>query len=288
MESYEAVGRAMRQEIMRRLSDVEREHDVRILYACESGSRAWGFASPDSDYDVRFIYARRRDWYLSYDVERRRDVIEYPIVDEVDFSGWDIRKACELFTRSNGALLEWLRSPIRYIEFGGFAQGLRQMESDVTNCIALCYHYSHIARHNATACLDGDSVKLKRYFYALRPLLATRFIERHERTPPMVFQDLVDETAPHEIRKPIRDLVKRKKSTPEFGYGPVVPTLNAFIEQELNRHGDAFIGLGRPEVGVLSDVRVRLNSLFLQTIEDAQPIPSKVASVVRSKSAGIS
>jgi len=95
-------------EIRKRLVQAEIEHDVKIVYACESGNRAWGFASPDSDYDVRFIYARSTDWYLSFDVEQRRDVIEYPIVDDIDIGGWDIRKALYLFTRTNGALLEWL------------------------------------------------------------------------------------------------------------------------------------------------------------------------------------
>lgn len=107
---------AIHDEILTRLSAAESEHGVQILYACESDSRAWEFESPDSEYDVRFIYVREPDWYLSFDVELRRDVIEYPIVDEIDCSGWDIRKALYLFSRTNGALLEWLNSPIRYIE----------------------------------------------------------------------------------------------------------------------------------------------------------------------------
>jgi uncharacterized protein len=267
LHPYQAVGPSMRQEILKRLDTAENEHGVRILYACESGSRAWGFPSPDSDYDVRFIYARDVDWYLAYDVERRRDVVEYPIVDEIDIGGWDIRKACELFTRSNGALLEWLRSPIVYVERGGFASGLRALESKVVNPIALCYHYSHIARHNASACLESEAVKLKRYFYALRPLLATRYVEQHQVTPPMVFQNLVDAVAPPEVRQEIADLVRQKRETPELGFGEPVPMLNAFIEAELERHGSSFGGLGRPEPAILSEVRTRLNRLFLETVQ---------------------
>src|SRR3954452_13450282 len=112
------MTKTVRDQILKRLEEAEAEHGVRILYACESGSRAWGFASPDSDYGVRFIYAQPRNWYLSFDVERRRDVIEYPIVDDIDQSGWDVRKALYLFTRNNGALLEWLHSPIVYLERG--------------------------------------------------------------------------------------------------------------------------------------------------------------------------
>lgn len=119
------VGGAIRAEILRRLRAAEVEHGVRIVYACESGSRAWGFASPDSDYDVRFLYVREADWYLSFDVERRRDVIEYPITDEIDCGGWDLRKALYLLTRTSGALMEWLNSPVRYIEEGPCARSRR-------------------------------------------------------------------------------------------------------------------------------------------------------------------
>ncbi|MBK6425906.1 MAG: nucleotidyltransferase domain-containing protein [Blastocatellia bacterium] len=104
----------IRTEILRRLAAIEKPGDVRVLYAVESGSRAWGFPSRDSDYDVRFIFIRPPEWYLSIDLESRRDVIEQPIVDDIDLGGWDIRKAFRLFAKSNPPLLEWLSSPIRY------------------------------------------------------------------------------------------------------------------------------------------------------------------------------
>ena len=126
------VDESVKNEILRRLQQAEREHSIHILYACESGSRAWGFESPVSDYDVRFIYVRDEDWYLSFDVESKRDVVEYPIVDEIDCSGWDVRKALCLFTRTNGALLEWLHSPICYFESGSFADRLRAVVRNST------------------------------------------------------------------------------------------------------------------------------------------------------------
>src|SRR6201990_2789542 len=94
------------------LAQVEAERHVRVLYACESGSRAWGFASRDSDYDVRFLYVHEPDWYLS--VQDRRDVIEEPLSDELDVSGWELRKALRLLRKSNPPLLEWLKSPFVY------------------------------------------------------------------------------------------------------------------------------------------------------------------------------
>jgi predicted nucleotidyltransferase len=116
-------------EIGRRLRRVEQDHAVRVLFACESGSRAWGFPSRNSDYDVRFIYIRPEDWYLSIDLERRRDVIELPIEDEFDINGWDVRKALKLFVKSNPPLLEWLNSPVVYLEHGTLASSLRELDT---------------------------------------------------------------------------------------------------------------------------------------------------------------
>jgi len=217
------VQTTVREEILRRLKRAEAEHGVRVLYACESGSRAWGFASPDSDYDVRFIYAQDRDWYLSFDVERCRDVIEYPIVDDIDCSGWDIRKALYLFTRTNGALLEWLHSPITYLERGSMANDLRCLAPRSVNATALCYHYSHMARGNAREYLFNDKVRLKKYFYVLRPLLAIRYIEHGKGIPPVGFEALVEAVAPDEIRASIVALLKLKRNTEELGLGDPIP-----------------------------------------------------------------
>ena len=203
MSTANSVSDEFRAEISHRLHNAEKEHDVTILYACESGSRAWGFASPDSDYDVRFIYAHKPEWYLAFDVERKRDVIEYPIVDEIDCGGWDMKKAMHLFCRTNGALLEWFKSPIKYIERGNFANGMRLLEDQAVNRTALCYHYSHMARSNAREYLFKDQAKLKKYFYVLRPLLAIRYLEEFNQPPPIEFQSLVDAVAPMSIRSAI-------------------------------------------------------------------------------------
>ena len=186
-------------------------------------SRAWGFASPDSDYDVRFVYVHKRDWYLSFDVERQRDVIECPIEDDIDCSGWDLRKALQLFARTNGALLEWLNSPIRYLERGDAAESLRQLAPQRFNPTALCYHYSHMAKHNARAYLFEGQVRLKKYFYVLRAVLAIRYIESERGIPPVRFDELVDAVAPAEIRAGIRVLLDQKRATSEMGWGEPIP-----------------------------------------------------------------
>jgi len=258
----------MRDEILRRLAAAEKEHSVRILYACESGSRAWGFASPDSDFDVRFVYAHDASWYLSFDVESRRDVIEYPIVDEIDCGGWDVRKALYLFTRTNGAFLEWLNSPIKYLEVGTLAAALRELAPKCVNSIALCYHYSHMARRNAREYLFKDKVRLKKYFYVLRPLFAIRHIEQGMGIPPVRFQDLVELVAPPQIRPAISNLLALKAQTSELGLGDPVPEIGEFIEGELERHGEAFSGQGRPDLLLGGDLRARLNEVFRSAVAE--------------------
>lgn len=256
-------------DIQQRLSAAEIEHDVKVVYACESGSRAWGFPSPDSDYDVRFLYVHKPEWYMSFDVERRRDVIEYPIVDDIDIGGWDIRKALYLFTRTNGALLEWLTSPIVYREIGQSANKLRKLAPEAHNDLALRYHYSHMARGNAGDHLSKDKVKLKKYFYILRPLLAIRYIEQGFGLPPVRFQELVDAVAPHEIRGTIEALIKLKQITPELGVGDAIPQLNNFVFLELQKHEGVLTGQGRPDLHDKQPILNELNNIFRQSISEA-------------------
>ena len=104
------VAEAVRTRVEAELSRLETEHQVTVLFACESGSRAWGFASPDSDYDVRFLYVHRLPWYLQ--VEPGRDVIERPLDDELDVCGRELRKALYLLRRSNPTLLEDRKSVV--------------------------------------------------------------------------------------------------------------------------------------------------------------------------------
>jgi len=138
----------MRKRIIQALQGIAETHDVRILYACESGSRAWGFASQDSDYDVRFIYVRKPEWYLSIDLEHKPDVIELPIVDELDVNGWDLRKALQLFRKSTPPLLEWLDSPIVYLENDSAAARLRPLAPTSYSPMACMYHYFKMAKGN--------------------------------------------------------------------------------------------------------------------------------------------
>ena len=258
------IPEEVRLDIMQRLAAVEKEHNVRILLAVESGSRAWGFASPNSDYDVRFIYARPADWYLAVDLEDRRDVIEYPIVDDIDLNGWDVRKALQLFWKSNPAFVEWIHSPIVYIENGGFADGARALVTDVYSRHSGIYHYRSMAKTNYRNYLRDAMVPLKKYFYVLRPLLSVRWLDRYQTPAPIEFHKLLHllDDAPA-LQAEIDILLAKKTPAPELGLAPQVPALNHFIEAELERLEAAHI-----EHVPRSNVIDRLNDLFQATVKD--------------------
>ena len=226
----------MDEEIQRSIDEIEASEDVTILYACESGSRAWGFHSQDSDYDVRFIYIHPPDWYLAIDLEKKRDVIERPILDDLDVSGWDLRKSLQLFRKSNPPLLEWLDSPIVYRDRFDVAARLRQLAEEIHSPIACGYHYLNMARGNYREFLLGETVKLKKYFYVLRPLLAVLWIERGYGLVPMRFDALVDRIIEDdEIRGRIDELLERKSAGKEVDLGPKIPMINEYIEREFAR-----------------------------------------------------
>jgi hypothetical protein len=220
--------------IRHELAEIERSEDVRVLFAAESGSRAWGFESPDSDWDVRFVYVRRRNWYLS--IEPGRDVIERMLPDDIDLAGWNLPKALGLFAKSNPSLLEWLRSPIIYGQNDEFVKRLRAFEAEYVRPEAGLYHYHSMALGNYKTYFGQVEVPLKKYLYCLRPVLSCRFIERTGEWPPMRFQDLVaSEVSDPELLAAIDTLVKEKMSGGELGRGKRIPLLDGLIEETLNR-----------------------------------------------------
>ncbi|MDD9266096.1 nucleotidyltransferase domain-containing protein [Paenibacillus sp. GCM10023248] len=211
---------------------IEQTEGVKIIYACESGSRAWGFPSQDSDYDVRFIYVRPVDWYLS--IFEKRDVIERPISDLLDLNGWDVKKALNLFRKSNPPLLEWLQSPIAYIEPYGITEQIRRLSPLTFSPRSSMYHYLHMAKGNFRDYLQGDVVKIKKYFYVLRPILACMWIERHGGMPPMAFEQLVEGVLPESrLKEDIDTLLARKKAGVEFDLEPKISAIHDFLEKQI-------------------------------------------------------
>lgn len=221
-------------QVVQILQDIETKHDVKILFACESGSRGWGFASPDSDYDVRFVYVHRLPWYLS--VEPGRDVIELPISSDLDINGWELRKALGLLRRSNPTLLEWLDSPILYREQRERAVPMRDLAWRFFSPQRVRSHYLSMAKNNFRGYLQGEQVRLKKYLYVLRPLLAAQWIARGLGMPPMRFADLVDVLVDDEaLLEEIRHLLDIKMRAGEAEISPRWPVIHAFLSDELER-----------------------------------------------------
>ena len=178
----------MRSRITAALTQLEAAHGIRILYACEAGSRAWGFPSPDSDFDVRFIYCHPPAWYLALD--EGPDTLNFPIDDELDLAGWELRKALRLLRGSNASLFEWLQSPVVYHEALEFRARLAPLLPAAFNLKAGLHHYLGQLRRGVEDELLPEEVRLKRLFYALRSALAARWIRERHTLPPMEFAPL--------------------------------------------------------------------------------------------------
>jgi hypothetical protein len=228
-----------RDQIVGQLDRIETERDVRILYACESGSRAWGFPSTDSDYDVRVISVHPRDWYLSIDLERRDDTIDLPIRDEIDVHGWDLRKALGLFRSANPTLLDWLQSPIVYREDTAVMARWRELVPDYYTPRTAGHAYRGMARSVAEQSLADEPISHKAYLYVVRALLAVRWTEQSRDPVPVKFDMLVGATVEQaELRNAIDDLVSQKRVGQELDAGPRHPVLHDFIEAEMGRQAD--------------------------------------------------
>lgn len=220
----------MKKMIVSRLREIEEKEKVHILLAVESGSRAWGFASPDSDYDVRFIYIRPKEDYLR--LESTRDVIELPINDVLDINGWDLQKTLRLLYKSNPTLFEWFSSPIVYMETE-FARKFRRIMNEYFSEKRSLYHYISMAEGNFREYLRQDMVRTKKYFYVLRPILACRWILDKGTPPPMLFRELMRYELPEALQGDVENLLELKMNSPEIREIPRIEKLNAYLDASI-------------------------------------------------------
>ncbi|MDL9978658.1 nucleotidyltransferase domain-containing protein [Microbacterium candidum] len=218
-------------EIDRRLAAIEHDHDVRIPWAIESGSRAWGFPSPDSDYDCRFLFVRPRDRYLSLWPER--DVIETPLDNTFDVNGWDLAKSVRLVAKGNATAIEWLRSPIVYTGDAAFRDGLLELANGIAERSAIGRHYLHVATRQR-----ANAPTLKRLFYVLRPAAALRWLDTHPTcaVPPMDLPTLLEEGDVDAVTQDAaQEVIALKSHTRELGSGTPPGILERFVARELER-----------------------------------------------------
>ncbi len=245
----------MTEEIRASLLEIQSQENSIILYACESGSRAWGFPSKDSDYDVRFIYIRPPDWYLSINLEAKRDVIERPINDQLDINGWDLRKALQLLYKSNPPLLEWLGSPIVYLEQHSIGEKMCELAKNCHSAKACMYHYLHMAEGNYREYLKGEVVWIKKYFYVLRPILAINWLEQGLGIIPTEFEKLVSGVLSDELLiRNINNLIEQKRLGAELDKGPRIPSISNYLDSEIERlTGQKFdANIQKPNIEVLN------------------------------------
>jgi len=226
---------SIKKDIKTRLKKIEQNKDIRILLAVESGSRSWGFESLDSDYDVRFIYAHRPEWYLS--IEEKRDVIG-PIIDgNLDFAGWDLRKALRLFRKSNPVLMEWIVSPYVYTKSGSFTSRIRKLAEKYYSKKAGAHHYLNMAESNYNTYIKGKrNVNLKKYFYVLRPLVNIYWLMEKDGLIPLSFVETLNAVSvSKKTRKAIDKLMTVKKSISELGKGKRISEIDDFIKDTMKQ-----------------------------------------------------
>lgn len=221
----------MRQIIKDKLKEIEEKENIKIVLAVESGSRAWGFDSPDSDYDVRFIYVRKVEDYLS--LENKRDVIEWQLDETFDINGWDLKKSLILLHNSNPTIFEWLSSPLVYRE-SEYSNELRMISGRFFSEKKILYHYLHMAENN-NIYLRDSKVNLKKYFYVLRPLLASNWIIANNSNPPTLFEDLLKIEKDEKILNEINRLLKIKVNSTEVEMIEKVPILDDYIKFNINK-----------------------------------------------------
>ena len=221
----------MKEIILEKLSEIEQKENIRIIHAIESGSRSWGFASPDSDYDVRFIYVRPLEYYLK--LEKNRDVIEWQLDETLDINGWDLQKTLRLLYKSNPTIFEWNNSAVVYKTTEEWKK-VDNIICDYFKSKSGLYHYLNMAKLNYREYLKGDTVRMKKYFYVIRPILACRWIIDRNCPPPMPFSELADAQLDKSIKPYVDKLLEMKINTPEITLGKRVDELNNYIENSIS------------------------------------------------------
>jgi predicted nucleotidyltransferase len=264
MTRHPAISETMWLRIQAELDKVECDNNVRIILAVESGSRAWGFPSSDSDYDVRILYLHPRDNYLS--VFPAPDVINHALDAVFDVNGWDLRKAMRLLAGSNATVMEWLTSPIRYRGGGAAADDLLEVGRTVASLPAFAYHYDRLARRSLTEIEgSGDAVRLKAYCYALRGALALAWVRECGTPPPMDLPSLLAGVAcSAEIRAAIADLVHKKAAATEKDMTTRIPVLDAYLGTVLAKPAERAAPESRPECNA------RIDGLFAALLNWSQ------------------
>ena len=257
---YQEFEGSIEELVNQKLKEIEQKEQVKILYAVESGSRAWGLASPDSDYDIRFVYIRPMEYYLQ--LEDKKDFINWELNDVLDINGWDLSKVLQHFHKSNATLYEWNNSPIVYYIAQEWEQ-IRMISGDYFSCKACMYHYYGTANKNFHEFLLEEMVKYKKYFYVLRPILACQWIEERKSPPPVRFSDLAEAMLKEDKKELVQKLVEQKKQMSETDKGKRIDALNQFIEEKIVQYKEQLLQMPDDR----NPDWEQLNQLFLKILK---------------------
>lgn len=228
---YENYEGPIEELVRMKIKEIEAKENIRVLHVIESGSRAWGLASPDSDYDVRFIYVRDRNFYLS--LRENKDFIDWELNEVLDINGWDIKKVLQHFHKSNATLFEWSNSPVVYYTTDEWKKLYDEVAGKYFACKSSMYHYYGTANKNYHEYLMEDMVKYKKYFYVLRPILACKWIEEKKCPPPVLFDELFDSVLEEDMKPVIADLLTKKVQMSESDKAPKIEKVNQYVEEKL-------------------------------------------------------
>ncbi len=251
----------MKEKIIQYLDKIEKEKDVKILLACETGSRAWGFPSPDSDFDIRIIYVHKKDWYLS--LSEKRDSIDLMFENnEIDITGWDLRKSLRLLQKSNAPLLERIQSPILYKHESTFLKEMNELANSQYSRIATIHHYLSMAKKFLEELKEKEDYKLKKFFYALRSATACKWILEKEEMPPIEFQKMLSGlNIKNSLINRINELISLKATISEsYLHNGEIELIN-FIETCINSANEK-----RKTLSSSKGNKDELNTFFLKTL----------------------
>lgn len=229
---YEDFEGQVEELVLLKIKEIEEKEHIKVLHVIESGSRAWGFASPDSDYDVRFIYVRDKDFYLS--LRDTKDFIDWELNEVLDINGWDLKKALQHFHKSNATLFEWSNSPVVYYTTDEWRNMYSRVACRYFACKPALYHYYGTANKNYHEYLMDDMVKYKKYFYVLRPILACKWIEEKKCPPPVLFDELFNTVLEDDMKAPVEELLAKKVKMSETEKAPKIEKINQYIEEKLS------------------------------------------------------
>lgn len=250
--------RNIREEIENELKKIEETEHVKILLAVESGSRCWGVESPDSDYDVRFVYVHDKNYYLQ--LQEHKDIIEWQLDEVLDINGWDLDKTLRQIHKGNAAVFEWLNSSIVYKNTKEWEEIVPLLKSYFSKKVAI-HHYNGTAKSTFLKYLQESDVRYKKYIYALRPLLACTYIENYQQIPPVLFRELTEKCLPEELEEPVRKMLEIKAQTDEKVLNPQIPEIIHYIEERIQYYESEF----KMEDDRNPDWEV-LNQIFLKLI----------------------